>query len=65
MAAKEFLSQALKLDQLINSKLEELNQCRRLAESINGSRLDERVCHSASEEASYVKWVERIVEKEK
>ena len=58
MAAKEFLSQALKLDQLINSKLEELNQCRRLAESING-------CHSASEEASYVKWVERIVEKEK
>ena len=47
MAAKEFLSQALKLDQLINSKLEELNQCRRLAESINGSRLDERVCHSA------------------
>lgn len=65
MAAKEFLSRALKLDQLINSKLEELNQCRRLAESINGSRFDERVSHSAPEEASYAKWVERIVEKEK
>ena len=65
MAAKEFLSRALKLDQLINSKLEELNQCRRLAESINGSSFDERVSHSAPEEASYAKWVERIVEKEK
>ena len=65
MAAKEFLSRALKLDQLINSKLEELNQCRRLAESINSSRFDERVSHSAPEEASYAKWVERIVEKEK
>lgn len=65
MVAKEFLSRALKLDQLINSKLEELSQCRRLAESINGSRFDERVSHSAPEEASYAKWVERIVEKEK
>ncbi len=65
MAAKEFLSRALKLDQLINSKLEELNQCRNLAESINGSRFDECVSHSAPEEASYAKWVERIVEKEK
>ena len=65
MAIKEYLGRALKLDQLINFKIDELNQCRRLAESINGSRLDERVSHSASEEASYAKWVERIVEKEK
>ena len=65
MAVKEFLGWALKLDQLIDSKLAELSQCRRLAESINGSRLDERVSHSSPEEASYAKWVERIVEKEK
>ena len=53
MAVKEFLNRALKLDQLIHSQLEELGQCRRLAESISGSRLDERVSHSTPEEASY------------
>ena len=65
MAAKEFLNRALKLDQLIHSQLEELGQCRRLAESISGCCLNERGSYSTPEEASYIKWVERIVEKEK
>lgn len=65
MAVKEFLGRALELDRMIDSRMEELSQLRRLAESISASRMDEHVVHSAPEEASYAKWVERIVEKEK
>ena len=65
MAVKEYLGRALQLDQLIHSKMEEVNQFRRLAESISTGCLEEHVSRSAPEEASYTKWVERIVEKEK
>ena len=65
MKVKDFLGRALQLDGLINSHVAELDQYRRLAMSIGGSRLDERVTHSAPNEAPYVKWVERIVDKEK
>ena len=65
MAVKEYLGRALQLDQLIHSKMEEVNQFRRLAESISAGCLEEHVSRSAPEEASYTKWVERIVEKEK
>jgi len=65
MKIKNFLGRALQLDGLINSHVAELDQYRRLAMSIGGSRLDERVTHSAPNEAPYVKWVERIVDKEK
>ena len=65
MKVKDFLGRALQLDGLINSHVAELDQYRRLAMSIGGSCLDERVTHSAPNEAPYVKWVERIVDKEK
>ena len=65
MTAKEFLERSLQLDELINSHVAELDQYRRLAMNIGGSRLDERVCHSAPNEAPFAKWVERIVDKER
>ena len=65
MTAKKFLERALQLDERIDSHVADLNQYRRLAMNIPGSRLDERVSHSAPNEAPFVKWVERIVDKEK
>ena len=65
MTAKKFLERALQLDERIASHVAELNQYRRLAMNITSSRLDERVSHSAPNEAPFVKWVERIVDKEK
>lgn len=65
MDIKEFLGRALQLDELINSHVEELNQYRRLATSIGGSKLEEHVSHSTPSEAPFAKWVERIVDKEK
>lgn len=65
MTAKKFLERALQLDERIDSHVAELNQYRRLAMNITGSRLDERVSHSAPNEAPFAKWVERIVDKEK
>ena len=65
MSVKDFLERAIRVDALINSHLAELHQCRRLAEGIGGSRLEEHIDHSAPEEAPYAKWVERIIDKEK
>lgn len=65
MTAKKFLERALQLDERIASHVAELNQYRRLAMNITSSRLDERVSHSAPNEAPFAKWVERIVDKEK
>ena len=55
MTAKKFLERALQLDERIDSHVAELNQYRRLAMNIPGSRLDERVSHSAPNEAPFVK----------
>ena len=49
MAVKEYLGRALQLDQLIHSKMEEVNQFRRLAESISAGCLEEHVSRSAPE----------------
>lgn len=65
MAVKEFLEQALHLDQMIDTEVKELAHLRSLSMNIGGSRLDERVTHSAPNEAPFAKWVERIVDKEK
>lgn len=65
MRVKEFLGRALQIDDMINSEMAELDSLRRLSMNIGGSRLDERVTHSAPNEAPFAKWVERIVDKEK
>ena len=65
MGVKEFLEQASHLDGLIDLHVAELEQYQRLAKNISSSRLEEHVSHSASTEAPYAKWVERIVDKER
>ena len=65
MRVKAFLGRALHIDDMINSEMAELDSLRRLSMNIGGSRLDEKVTHSAPSEAPFAKWVERIVDKEK
>lgn len=65
MDMKAFLEQAEHLDALINSHVAELDGYRRLSLTFGNSRLEERVSHSKSKEAPYVKWVELIVDKER
>lgn len=65
MDIKEFLGQALHLDSVINSEVAELDRLRKLSMKIGSSRLDERVTHSAPNEAPFAKWVESIVDKER
>ncbi|MBR2215185.1 MAG: sigma-70 family RNA polymerase sigma factor [Selenomonadaceae bacterium] len=65
MDVKNFLERAMHLDVLINSHVEELDNYRKLSMKISSSRLEEHVSHSAPTEAPYVKWVERIVDKER
>lgn len=65
MSAKEFLERARHLDDAINSQVAELTHLRELSMKISSSRLEERIDHSAPQEAPFVKWVERIVDKEK
>lgn len=64
MAIEDFLKRATHLDALIDSHVAELDRYRRLSMKIGGSRLEERVSHSAPREAPYAKWVENIVDKE-
>ena len=64
MGVKDFLSRALLLDEQINSLVVERDHFRSLAENLGGGTLTERVSHSAGSEAPYVKWVERVVDKE-
>ena len=65
MGVKEFLEQALLIDNRINTQLATLNHYRRLSQNIGSSRLEEHVSHSKSAEAPYAKWVEKITDKEK
>lgn len=65
MNVKEFLERAMHLDVLIDSHVAELDHFRRLSLNIGSSRLEEHVCHSKSNEAPYVKWVERLIDKER
>ena len=64
MTVKDFLSRAILMDAMIDSCTAELDRLRRLISSISTSRLDERVCHSAPNEAAYAKRIERIVDME-
>lgn len=65
MSVKEFWEQAINLDAAIASHVAKLDNYRRLAMRIDGSRLEDHVSHSAPNEAPYAKWVERIVDTEK
>ena len=65
MDVKGFLERAVHLDAMINSEVAELDGLRRLAMKVGSSNLNERITHSAPNEAPFAKWVERIVDKER
>ena len=65
MGVKDFFERARHLDDAMNSQVAELTHLRDLSMKISSSRLEERISHSAPQEAPYAKWVERIVDKEK
>ena len=55
MTAKEYLSQAYRLDQRINSNIEEVTMLREMASSISSPSWGEKVQTSRSTEAPFVK----------
>lgn len=61
MTAKEYLHQAYRLDQRINSNLEELAALREMASSISSPQLSERVQTSKQADAPFVKNLEKIM----
>lgn len=65
MTAKEYLSQVYKLDHKIYLMQLEVEEYRRLASSIPGQDFTrERVDHTPSYEAPFVKWIMKAIDKE-
>ena len=65
MTAKEFLKQAYRLNELINSDLEELQNLRELSRNVSSPVLEERVCGTKNTSAPYEKHVVKIVDLER
>ena len=65
MTAKEYLHQAYRLDHKINSDIEELQKFREMSCSISSPQFGERVQTSRSQEAPFVRCVEKILDLEK
>lgn len=64
MTAKEFLMQAYRLNELINSDVEELEHLRDLASRISSSNFSEHFQSSRNTESPFVKYIGDIVEME-
>lgn len=64
MTAKEYLMQAYRLNELIDSDTEELEHLRELAGRISGSDFSERVQCSRNTEPPFVKYLGDIIEME-
>lgn len=64
MTAKEFLNQAYRLNELINSDLEELQNLRDLSRSVSSPVLDEKVSRTKSTDPPFEKYVIRIIDLE-
>lgn len=64
MTAKEYLQQAYRLNELIDSDVHELERLRDLAGRISSPNFGERVQHSRSLDAPFVKYLDDIVEME-
>lgn len=65
MKAKEFLRQAYRLNELINSDLEELQNLRDLSRSVSSPVLEEKVNGTKSTDPPFVRYVGKIVDLEK
>ena len=61
MTTKEYLRQAYRLDQKINSDLEEVSALREMANSVSSPQLGERVQTSHNGDAPYVRCLEKII----
>jgi len=64
MTAKEYLRQAYRLDQKINSDLEEVAALREMASSVSSPQLSDRVQTSRKGDAPFVRCLEKIIELE-
>lgn len=64
MTAKEFLKQAYRLNELINSDLEELQNLRELSRSVSAPVLEEKVSRTKCTDPPFEKYVIRIVDLE-
>ena len=62
MTAKEYLSQAYRLDQRINSNLAKIERLRQMAMSISSPVLGEKVKSTRSSDPPYVRYIHRIME---
>ena len=61
MNAKEYLRQAYRLDQRINSNIEELSMLREMATSVSSPSIGERIQTSRPAEAPFVRSLEKIM----
>ena len=64
MTAKEYLHQAYRLDQRINSDIKELHRLREMSTSISSPTEKDKVQTSQNTDAPFVKWVFKIHELE-
>lgn len=65
MTAKQYLGQAYKLNELIDSDLKELEQLKVLSKSISSPNLSGMPSGTRKQEAPFVKTVEKIIDLEK
>ncbi|KZL92838.1 DUF1492 domain-containing protein [Clostridium magnum] len=65
MMAKEFLRQAYRLNELINSDLEELQNLRELSRSISSPVFEEKISGTKSTDPPFVRYVGKIIDLEK
>ena len=64
MTAKEYLERAKNINGKIHLVCEEITRLRSLSESISSPSFEEKVQHSTNIEAPFVKYIEKIMEKE-
>ena len=65
MTAKEYLSQAYRLDQRINSNIEEISRLQEMACGISSPSWEEKVQTSRHTDAPFVRCLEKIMDLEK
>ena len=64
MTVKEYFYQAYRLDQRINSNLEEVTALREMSSSVSSPLLTERVQTSRKRDAPFVRCIEKIIDLE-
>lgn len=65
MMAKEFLRQAYRLNELINSDLEELQNLRELSRSVSSPVFEEKISGTRNTDPPFVRYVGKIIDLEK